>query len=222
MYWNINEFVLLEEQGSLPHSITVWVVAKCQELGRWTLQLWLLALPRFLYLQHTLESRGALLLRGFLELQQDTCQWEALPMFKAQRRFLALAMPQFPGSFNCLKKREPPTSWRLKIPDSWMGKELGLDRNERLEIIINFCAHQVFKCESNPQMSIYLLIHIGLLIINIYHETKGKTAFINIRSVFPLEEITIPQGWHIHNIHWANSDLIPGSTGKLRKEKTIS
>ena len=41
----------------------------------------------------------------------------------------------------------------------------------------------VFKYESNPQMLIYLLIHIGLLIINIYHETKGKTAFINILSV---------------------------------------
>ena len=53
---------------------------------------------------------------------------------------------------------------------------------------------RVFNYESNPQMSIYLLIHIGLLIINIYHETKGETAFINILSVFPLEEITIPRG----------------------------
>ena len=68
-------------------------------------------------------------------------------------------------------------------------------------------------------MLIYLLIHIGLLIINIYHETKGKTAFINSLSVLLLEEITIPQGWHIHNIHWANSDLIPGSTRKLRRRR---
>lgn len=34
-----------------------------------------------------------------------------------------------------------------------------------------------FKYESSPQMSIYLLIHTGLLIINVYHETKGKTLY---------------------------------------------
>lgn len=74
------------------------------------------------------------LLRGFLELQQETCQWEALSMFKAQRRFLLLwqspssswLMPQFRGYLTAWRKgssniMKTENSWQLDGKGTWVG-----------------------------------------------------------------------------------------------------
>ena len=64
------------------------------------------------------------LLRGFLELQQETRQWEALPMFKAQRRFLLL--------WQCLSSLDHLTAWRkgsLQHHEDWKFLTAGWERN---------------------------------------------------------------------------------------------
>ena len=63
------------------------------------------------------------LLRGFLELQQETCQWEALPMFKAQKRFLLL--------WQCLSSLDHLTAWRkgsLQHHEDWKFLNAGWER----------------------------------------------------------------------------------------------
>lgn len=88
---NINEFVLLEQGSVAPTLSQLQVVARSQELVQVNPSI---VAPGFAKDSCTtnihLQVGVAPLLRGFLELQQETCQWEALSMFKAQRRFLLL------------------------------------------------------------------------------------------------------------------------------------